>query len=586
MKKRILLLLFSVIGVIGSKQASAQDFRDAVLTGPSNLRVAGNSNSLIIGSTDSYTLPVIFWVVMRNATDTLVTRAQIDSARVWLNRDFANTAGFAASTGMSFAPAKRDPSGNATTGIKYVDGSILPAYARYGVNVVSNSTGFSVYDFGSYNLTWDHQKYINVYIVDSIYNGYGGSTTNIPTFSGEGVFIKASEILRNTHSLSHEMGHYFNLLHTFEGQWTNGIAWQCPLNDNCATQGDQVCDTPPHTSSDLNSSPCYSGSDFLNSGHNFMSYAGHLDDRFTAGQTARMRDYLFNTRAGLVTSDALIPVTTPIEVAVIAIENQDIEYVCGNFIPQFTLKNLGTNNITNCKAKIYIDDVLGLITPITSMGLASGQSKAFFTAAVPVSVSTHTIRVEVSDVNGMPADFFLLNNSMYKSINFQKETFHIVALDNTNVTSKGTADYLCEAQFNLEADFDTAHFDFMYWKDQNDSIRSHSRYWSANADGNWQFTPTVHAKTLTGIKETTLNEISRLYPNPANSNLQLEIASQKPNTFTVSIVDIVGQIVTTQEIHSSGHNTVSFDVANLAKGEYLVRLIDDEGSTCLRFLKQ
>lgn len=36
-------------------------------------------------------------------------------------------------------------------------------------------------------------------------------------------------------TLTHELGHYFNLFHTFQG---------C-TNTNCATQGDRICDTPP-----------------------------------------------------------------------------------------------------------------------------------------------------------------------------------------------------------------------------------------------------------------------------------------------------------------------------------------------------
>ena len=37
----------------------------------------------------------------------------------------------------------------------------------------------------------------------------------------------------------HEFGHYFGLYHTFQGGCTN---------DNCLTDGDHVCDTPPDQS--------------------------------------------------------------------------------------------------------------------------------------------------------------------------------------------------------------------------------------------------------------------------------------------------------------------------------------------------
>ncbi|MBK9758967.1 MAG: hypothetical protein IPO90_03075 [Flavobacteriales bacterium] len=49
--------------------------------------------------------------------------------------------------------------------------------------------------------------------------------------------------MQSSSVLAHELGHAFNLYHTFEGD-VNGTA--CPPNSNCGTDGDQVCDIPPH----------------------------------------------------------------------------------------------------------------------------------------------------------------------------------------------------------------------------------------------------------------------------------------------------------------------------------------------------
>ena len=63
-------------------------------------------------------------------------------------------------------------------------------------------------------------------------------------------------------------------------------------NNDCTLDGDGVCDTPPHTRSDCNSSMCASGN-LSNSTKNFMSYAHSYcifdRDRFTEGQKNRMR---------------------------------------------------------------------------------------------------------------------------------------------------------------------------------------------------------------------------------------------------------------------------------------------------------
>ncbi len=660
MQKRLLSLLLSIISIA---TVSAHDFEDEVLTSPpsSFLRTADNSSSQIAtvcGSTtnNSFVLPIVFWVVMKNSRDTLVSRVQIDSARVWLNRDFANSAGFFPSTDMSFDFAKRDPNGNPTTGINYVDGSILPAYSTYGINVVTNSTGFSAYEFGNYGFTWDHNRYINVYIVDSIYNGYGGVATNIPSFFGEGVFIKASQFKLNAHTVSHEMGHYFNLKHTFEGQWTNGTSWQCPLNDNCATQGDGICDTPPHRSQDWNSSPCYSGSDFLNSGHNFMSYGGILDDRFTAGQTTKMRDYLFNTRSGLISSEALVPTSTALEIALDSVYNDTTEYFCRTFIPKVSIRNIGTTNLSNCKVQLYVDGVLSQTTFLGSLSLVKDSSKVISLNASPITTGSHTITLTLSEINGSATDFFLLNNSLCKQINFQNKTL-TVTTTGQNGTTSGDGDFLCESSItvsatpeycytfknwtengtivstnanysfsvtgarNLVANFTQNRFSISlapndvnkgtvtgngtYGCDTSVTVRANvksgSRWLNWTEGGTVVSTDSVYTfmaaanrtlvanfeQIITGIKQTAINEITRIYPNPANSILQLEINSKKSTKLNLNIVDIRGKTVDTKVLNNNkGISNTTFDVSKLAKGYYFLNLSDEDGFVSYPFVVQ
>lgn len=583
MKKTLKLLLISMIWVISGNFVSAQDFEDVVLTTPpSNFRITGNSNSLITtfcgSTTGTQTLPIVIWVVNKNATTQLVTQTQIDSAIIWLNRDFNNSEGFAPSTGMNFALAKRDPNGNTTSGVKHVDGSILPAYSTYGVNVVSSSTGFSVYEFGNYNLTWDHNKYINVYIVDSIFNGYGGVTANIPSFFGEGVFIKASEIPRNMHSLTHEMGHYFNLLHTFEGS----SGFNCPVNNNCATNGDKNCDTPPHRSIDaFLTTPCYAGSDVLNSLQNFVSY-GSIKNRFTAGQTVIMRDYLFNTRSGLITgNDALSSPTAPVEVVLTAIENQPVTYACGNADFQFTVKNGGLNNLTSFKVKIYSDDVLVSSPTLSASGMVRGESKTF-TVTIPITLGSHTLRAEISDPNGT-VDGFIGNNQLCKAIDFQKKMFYVAAIGNADVSTTGTGNYLCYQQVNFEASYDTSLFDFDAWRDEVGQTHSVSRYWSFNADSSAYFMPSVKPKKITAVINHGGQDNSvKIYPNPATDQLTVELRSQSLSKSQIEIIDITGRIVIAQDFSTRSSNV---DISQLSAGEYIVRITDDQGFFVTKILK-
>ncbi|MDI9338841.1 MAG: M43 family zinc metalloprotease [Alphaproteobacteria bacterium] len=69
--------------------------------------------------------------------------------------------------------------------------------------------------------------------------------------------------------LAHELGHSLNLLHTFQGSTSNT---QCPVNNDCNTDGDGCCDTPPVTNADCYSTSICSSGDLTNSTQNIMSY--------------------------------------------------------------------------------------------------------------------------------------------------------------------------------------------------------------------------------------------------------------------------------------------------------------------------
>jgi hypothetical protein len=562
---------------------SAHSFEDVVLTTPpSNFRVTGNSNSLITTycgpTTGSFVLPIVYWVVMRNATDTLVTRAQLDTATAWLNRDFANNAGFAAPTGMSFAPAKRDPNGNATSGVKYVDGSILPAYSQYGVGVTTNSTGFAASEFANY-FTWDHNRYINIYIVDSIYNGYGGITISSPLYFYEGIFIVASEIPRNMHSLAHEMGHYFDLRHTFEGS----SGYNCPSNNNCATDGDRICDTPPHRSIDaFLTTPCYSGSDVLNSLQNFMSY-GSTKNRFTAGQKDRMINDLLTYRS-LTTSDALLSPTTALEIAVATIEHGDVFYACGKGDVQFTLSNEGLDSVSVCTTKVYVDDIVAK-TVTMSINLGRGATGFYTVVGVPISFGSHTIKVEISNFDGK-SDYSAVNNVMCKSVDVQRKMFYVgVQRSSYDLTVSGTDNYLCGVQANLAMDYDTSLFESPRWADEAGQVRSESRYWSFNVDSNAIFMASVQPKkvvTTTVINHGGQDNSVKIYPNPTTDQFTVELSSQSLSKSQIEIIDITGRIVIAQDFSTRSSNV---DISQLSAGEYIVRITDDQGFLVTKILK-
>jgi len=86
-------------------------------------------------------------------------------------------------------------------------------------------------------------------------------------------------------TLTHELGHFFFLDHTFAG---------CTTSANCSTRGDKVCDTPP-SSSPVYGCPPVSSTSQCGVNTLTMNYMDYTDDAcmymFTAGQATRMLAY-------------------------------------------------------------------------------------------------------------------------------------------------------------------------------------------------------------------------------------------------------------------------------------------------------
>ena len=66
----------------------------------------------------------------------------------------------------------------------------------------------------------------------------------------------------------------------------------------------------------------------------------------------------------------------------------------------------------------------------------------------------------------------------------------------------------------------------------------------------------------------------RLYPNPSNGKVHLEINFEAQNDLEVRIVDLTGKILLNENI--SSENNVELNLNHLAKGIYIVQVIDEE----------
>ncbi|CAM1374000.1 conserved exported hypothetical protein [Tenacibaculum litopenaei] len=247
-------------------------------------------NSLRQKAAASYTIPVVFHVYGSTQHGQTVTYDKIKVALEKLNDDFNgrnddfNTIdpvfdGRKSTLSINFALAKIDPNGGSTNGVVF-----YPEKAGYG-----NGGG---YDDQIAADAWDNYKYMNVYIMGDLYADGKATNSGVAWYPNTSmsnnntarVVYNGRYLHGNTNKefasvLTHEFGHWLNLIHTFEGG----------CND---PNGDYVSDTPKEDSNSGDDGCTVGASDCGNliNYENYMGYdsAAGCAKMYTQGQVNRM----------------------------------------------------------------------------------------------------------------------------------------------------------------------------------------------------------------------------------------------------------------------------------------------------------
>ena len=277
-----------------------------------------------------YRIPVVVHVIHRGEATGVgsnISDAQIQSAITSMSQFYRGTLGSSPDTEIEFELANLDPMCQPTSGILRVNGTGVTSYGTDGLVIGGAGNELAIKNLSK----WPNNKYYNIWIVSEINNNNGGGgIQGFAYFPGAPASVDGAVMLYNafgydpTNTLGynlkvetdenktaiHEMGHAFSLYHSFQGDDSNAddIADQCPVNANCATDGDQICDTDPHRRS-LSNCPAGAnvcGGTLDNIVRNFMDYSSAAcQDRFTAGQITRMRDAIALYRPTLPISRGL-----------------------------------------------------------------------------------------------------------------------------------------------------------------------------------------------------------------------------------------------------------------------------------------
>lgn len=239
-----------------------------------------------------YTIPVVFHVIHTNGPENISREQIVDQLRV-LNQDFnflnpnrtkirSQFTAVAADCQIQFKLANIAPDGSCTDGINRV-------YSSFGVEVDQQDQKVKSL------VQWDYTKYLNIWVVTSIKSSGNGIILGYAAFpwmmntTGDGIVVRHDRVgtigtaipSDSGRTLTHEIGHWLNLLHTFQ--------------DGC-TGGDQIDDTPPVASTFTNANCPANGNSCSNDvpnlpdqWENYMDYSeGSCMAMFTIKQKARM----------------------------------------------------------------------------------------------------------------------------------------------------------------------------------------------------------------------------------------------------------------------------------------------------------
>lgn len=238
-----------------------------------------------------YVIPVVFHVLHKYGAEN-ISDAQIHDAMAILNRDFrkknSDTSSIvtafksiAADCEIEFKLAQKDPSGNCTNGID---------------RIVSDQTNIG--DDGSKLNYWAGNKYLNIWVVNTIQSGAAGYSYLPGTAppNKDGILILHDYVGSigtgtpvRSRALGHEVGHYLNLLHPWGSSNSPGVACgNDNVSDTPVTEGWTSCNL---TTNDI----CNAGIE--ENVQNYMEYS-YCTKMFTAGQKTRMRAALTSATAG------------------------------------------------------------------------------------------------------------------------------------------------------------------------------------------------------------------------------------------------------------------------------------------------
>jgi len=541
-------------------------------------------------------IPVVFHVIHNDGLEN-ITQAQImDQLRI-LNEDFRKMAGtnggsstnpLAVDMEFEFRLAQFDPNGERHDGINRIKSSLT-------VDARNNVKGL---------IQWDPRKYLNIWVVQSINNSSGGGEGTVLGFAQfpstlsfspgtDGIVIRAdytgniqTGVTSNAgRTLTHEVGHWIGLFHTFQGGCVGG------LSSNCSSQGDQVCDTPPVAASNFGCLPETSNSCSNDSPNlpdqirNYMDYSdGTCMNMYTPGQKARALAQMGLYRSQIYSAANLLAAGINPNGTYVTVPASDIKapYAYSFEDPNvtnagWTIQNLNSGSkgwnldatvaftgsrsiaLRNFTSVLPVNNRSEFFSPLIDLTpLSSGGKVTFRVAYARKATNTNDIlTLGISDDFGR-TETIIYNGTLgnLESAPVQSSEFIPSAQNQWRMITVNLAPYLnmTHARFRFE-------------------FRSRM--------GNNIFIDDFEISSSTGVYEQLKQDMAfNVFPNPMQESALIQLNNKKVQPVQITLCDLAGRTLKTMHNGnmSAGAQEIKIEKAQLTNGIYFVRIETPEGS--------
>ncbi|MBC8046230.1 MAG: T9SS type A sorting domain-containing protein, partial [Fimbriimonadaceae bacterium] len=189
---------------------------------------------------------------------------------------------------------------------------------------------------------------------------------------------------------------------------------------------------------------------------------------------------------------------------------------------------------------------------------------------------------------GDGADPIASHDIVYKGWDFSRfDPYNPTADFTFNVSTDGTGSVTFT---NLSVDADTYNWFF----DDGETSASNSPVHIYDASDEYEVCLTAtnvygfnaSCKTISinvGIMDVVLNNALQVYPSPSNGNVNISINSNAFGVATIEVHNMLGELMNEPvNYNTEGNKELNVDLTNLANGNYMVKVISDNGSVAVR----